>query len=49
LKISNAKWLNEAVATDQGLITPKSPNDLDDFNMKIVQKFRKEKHFRQTT
>jgi protease I len=44
LKNADAKWLDEAVVTDQELVTSRSPKDLADFNTKIVEEFREAKH-----
>jgi len=49
LKNAGAKWLDEAVVTDQGRVTSRSPKDLADFNTKIVENFREGKHAGQTT
>lgn len=48
LRNAGAKWLDEAVVTDQGLVTSRSPKDLPDFNKKMVEEFREGKHKGQT-
>jgi protease I len=34
---AGAKWVDESVVVDQGLVTSRSPKDLDDFNAKMVE------------
>jgi len=34
---AGATWVDEAVVVDQGLVTSRSPKDLDDFNRKMVE------------
>jgi len=36
---AGATWVDEPVVTDQGLVTSRSPKDLDDFNAKMVEEF----------
>ncbi|MEO7361570.1 MAG: type 1 glutamine amidotransferase domain-containing protein [Gemmatimonadaceae bacterium] len=36
---AGANWVDESVVTDRGLVTSRSPKDLDDFNAKIVEEF----------
>lgn len=37
LKNAGAHWVDESVVVDQGLVTSRSPTDLDDFNAKMVE------------
>lgn len=48
LRNAGAKWIDESVVTDQGLVTSRSPKDLPDFNKKMVEEFREGKHRGQT-
>lgn len=32
-------WVDESVVEDDGLVTSRKPDDLDDFNAKIIEKF----------
>lgn len=34
---AGATWVDESVVVDQGLVTSRSPKDLDDFNQKLVE------------
>ena len=34
---AGATWVDESVVVDQGLVTSRSPKDLDDFNRKLVE------------
>ena len=36
---AGAKWIDEEVVIDEGLITSRSPKDLQAFNSKIIQEF----------
>jgi len=44
--IQNAggEWTDQPVVTDQGLVTSRKPDDLPDFNKKIVEEFAEGKH-----
>jgi len=44
---AGATWVDESVVTDQGLVTSRSPKDLDDFNAKMVEEFSEGAHARQ--
>lgn len=44
LKNAGAKWVDEEVVVDQGLVTSRSPKDLDAFNSKMVEEFCEGKH-----
>ncbi|MBW8282751.1 MAG: type 1 glutamine amidotransferase [Rhizobium sp.] len=43
---AGAAWRDEAVVTDQGIITSRSPNDLDVFVAKIVEEVEEGRHDR---
>ncbi len=34
---AGATWVDESVVVDQGLVTSRSPKDLDDFNFKLIE------------
>ncbi len=36
---AGATWVDESVVTDQGLVTSRSPQDLDDFNARMIEEF----------
>lgn len=44
---AGADWVNESVVVDQGLITSRSPADLEDFNAKILEEIAEGTHPRQ--
>jgi len=41
---AGATWVDESVVTDQGLVTSRSPKDLEDFNAKMVEEFAEGAH-----
>lgn len=44
IKNAGAKWMNKEVVVDNGLITSRSPKDLDAFNKKLLQEIREGVH-----
>jgi deglycase len=44
LKNAGAIWSDEAVVTDQGLVTSRKPSDIPQFNAKIVEEFAEGVH-----
>jgi protease I len=44
LRNAGAKWVDEEVVVDQGLVTSRKPDDLEAFNAKIVEEFEEGKH-----
>ncbi len=44
LKNAGGQWVDEAVVADQGIITSRSPDDLDAFVDKIVEEIREGRH-----
>ena len=48
LKNAGADWVNEAVVVDSGLITSRSPQDLEAFNAKLIEEVKEGKHEEQT-
>lgn len=48
LENSGARWVDEEVVVDSGLVTSRSPKDLPAFNKKMVEEFREGKHAGQT-
>lgn len=41
---AGATWVDESVVVDQGLVTSRSPKDLDDFNAKMVEEIAEGVH-----
>jgi protease I len=44
LRNAGAKWVDEEVVVDQGLVTSRKPDDLPAFNEKIVEEFCEGRH-----
>jgi protease I len=47
LKNAGAKWVDQEVVVDQGLITSRKPDDLPAFNRKLVEEIAEGQHARQ--
>jgi protease I len=47
LENAGAEWVDESVVVDSGLVTSRSPADLDDFNFKMVEEIAEGVHARQ--
>ena len=47
LKNAGAKWIDEEVITDNGLVTSRKPDDLPAFNRKMIEEFAQGQHSRQ--
>lgn len=45
---AGANWVDEEVVVDNGLVTSRSPKDLDAFNDKMVEEFAEGEHHRRT-
>lgn len=45
---AGARWTDEPVVTDQGLVTSRSPKDLKQFNAKLLEEVHEGKHAGQT-
>lgn len=45
---AGANWVDESVVVDEGLVTSRKPDDLDDFCAKAVEEFSEGKHAEQT-
>jgi deglycase len=48
LRNAGAKWVDQEVVTDQGLVTSRRPADIPRFNEKMIEEFAEGKHERQT-
>jgi protease I len=44
LRNAGASWSDEPVVTDNGLVTSRKPDDLPQFNAKMIEEFRKGRH-----
>jgi protease I len=44
LKNAGAEWVDEPVVVDHGLVTSRKPDDLPDFNRKMIEEFREGRH-----
>jgi protease I len=43
---AGAKWVDEQVVTDMGLVTSRKPDDIPAFNRKMIEEFREGRHAR---
>lgn len=46
LRNAGAEWIDEAVVTDQGLVTSRRPDDIPAFNRKMIEEFAEGAHTR---
>lgn len=46
LKNSGANWSDEPVVTDNGIVTSRKPDDIPEFNKKMIEEFAEGKHKR---
>jgi protease I len=44
LKNAGADWVDEAVVVDQGLVSSRKPDDIPQFNAKMIEEFAKGRH-----
>jgi protease I len=44
---AGAKWVDQEVVTDQGLVTSRKPDDIPAFNRKMIEEFAEGRHQRQ--
>jgi protease I len=44
LKNAGAKWSDQEVVTDRGLVTSRKPDDIPAFNRKMIEEFREGAH-----
>ncbi|SMF94379.1 protease I [Methylomagnum ishizawai] len=47
LQNAGAEWVDQAVVVDQGLVSSRKPDDLPDFNRKMIEEFAEGRHPRQ--
>jgi len=47
LENAGARWVDQEVVTDQGLVTSRKPDDIPAFNRKMVEEFAEGRHDRQ--
>jgi protease I len=47
LKNAGAKWVDQEVVADNGLVTSRKPDDLPAFNQKMIEEFAEGRHTRQ--
>lgn len=48
LRNAGARWVDEEVVVDAGLVTSRNPDDLPAFNRKMVEEFGEGRHDRQS-
>ncbi len=46
LRNAGAVWVNEEVVTDNGLVSSRTPDDLEAFNAKVIEEFSEGRHAR---
>jgi protease I len=44
LRNAGAEWVDQEVASDQGLVTSRKPDDIPAFNRKMIQEFAQARH-----
>jgi len=44
LKNAGAQWVDQSVVTDRGLVTSRKPDDIPDFNRKMIEEFAEGRH-----
>jgi protease I len=44
LQNAQAKWVDQEVVTDNGLVTSRKPDDIPAFNRKMIEEFAEGKH-----
>lgn len=44
LRNAGAKWVDQEVVTDNGLVTSRKPDDIPAFNQKMIEEFAESKH-----
>ncbi|MCI0490142.1 MAG: type 1 glutamine amidotransferase [Blastocatellia bacterium] len=47
LRNAGAKWVDEAVVVDRGLVTSRKPDDIPAFNRKMIEEFAEGRHAQQ--
>lgn len=47
LRNAGARWVNQEVVTDNGLVTSRKPDDIPAFNRKMIEEFAEGRHDRQ--
>jgi deglycase len=48
LRNAGAKWVDEEVVTDNGLVTSRKPDDIPAFNQKMIEEFAEGRHKRRS-
>jgi protease I len=46
LRNAGARWVDQEVATDHGLVTSRKPDDIPAFNRKMIEEFAEGRHTR---